>query len=170
MNIRYNAKGKDRKQLVALISAHTGRISRYEGAPTMDYTIGTDYRVDREGTLTGPDDRALVDALSAQGFQPTEAAYDDEPEAPAAPEAETSPAKPDKTGLPRLYTLITPRGEIYIAEEFTTHDEAAAEGYGEAFSTALGTVYSYGDSRTFALVTSRKAGDWDTTKMGRDFR
>jgi len=78
--------------------------------------------------------------------------------------------EPDKRDLPRLYTLDTPRGEIYIAEEFATHDEAAAEGYGEYFSTALGTIYSYGDDHTFALVTSQKAGDWDTTKIKRDFR
>jgi hypothetical protein len=71
-------------------------------------------------------------------------------------------ARQDKSGLQRLYTLDTPRGEIFIAEEFITH--------GEYFSTALGTVYSYGDDRTFALVTSRKAGDWDPTKIKRDFR
>ena len=84
------------------------------------------------------------------------------------PEPEVT--KPDKSALPRLYTLDTPRGEVFIAEEFTTHDEAAAEGYGEYFSTALGTVYSYGDDHTFALVTSLKAGDWDKTTIKRDFR
>jgi len=83
---------------------------------------------------------------------------------------EADAAKPDKRDLPRLYTLDTPRGEIYIAEEFATCEEALAEGYGEYFTTALGIVYGYGDDRTFALVTSRKAGSWDDTKIGRDFR
>ena len=76
--------------------------------------------------------------------------------------------KPNKSNLPRLYTLNTPRGEIYIAEEFATCEEALAEGYGEYFTTALGIVY--GDDRTFALVTARKAGGWDNTTIKRDFR
>ena len=93
------------------------------------------------------------------------------PEEPGPDDAaESSPARPDKSGLPRLFTLDTPRGEIIIAEEFATRGEAVAEGYGEYFSTALGTVYSYGDDHTFALVTSLKAGDWDKTKIKRGFR
>ena len=93
------------------------------------------------------------------------------PEEPGPDEAaESSPARLDKSNLPSLYTLDTPRGEIFIAEEFATRGEAVAEGYGEYFSTALGTVYSYGDDHTFALVTSLKVGDWDKTRIKRDFR
>ena len=169
MNIRYDITGKDRKALAAAVGEAIGKPVTYAAAPTFAYVVGK-YVINREATLDGPNDRDLVETLAAQGFQPTETLYN--AEAPVEPEAETepAPAKPDKTDLPRLYTLITPRGEISITEEFATRDEADAEGYGEAFSTRLGTVYSYGDSRTFALVTESKAGDWDTTTMGRDFR
>ena len=169
MNIRYDITGNERKTLVEAARRLLDTTTKYCGAPSFAYMLGEDYRIDRDGTLTGPDNRNLVaDLRDLHSFTAVEETYDAEP--PAEPEAEAAPAKPDKTGLPRLYTLVTPRGEIYITEEFATRDEAAAEGYGEAFSTRLGTVYSYGDSRTFALVTSHKAGDWDTTTMGRDFR
>jgi hypothetical protein len=167
MNIRYNITGKDRKNLVAAIGEALKEATTYCGAPSFAYEVGTDYRIDRDGTLTGPDNRMLIAYLRERcGFEPTSEDYEDVIEQPA----ETAPVKPDKTGLPSLYTLITPRGEIHITEEFATHDEAAAEGYGEAFSTALGTIYAYGDDRTFALVTENKAGEWDTTTMGCDFR
>jgi len=146
----------------------------YLGVPSCAYQVG-DYHLAKNGELTGPDRFGLLTALHERGFDPEaeqEAGSRDQEAEDATTEAtaETGPAKPDKSGLPKLYTLITPRGEIFITEEFTTHDEAAAEGYGECFSTALGTVYSYGDNHNFALVTENKAGDWDTTTMGRDFR
>jgi len=146
-----------RKALVKALAEILETKSTYLGAPTMAYSCG-DYHIAKDGTLTGPELFGLLTALHERGFDPE------------ATEAETAPAKPDKTGLPRLYTLNTPRGEIHITEEFATRDEAAAEGYGEAFSTALGTIYAYGDDHIFALVTEHKAGDWDTTTMGRDFR
>jgi hypothetical protein len=147
-----------RKALVKAIGEILETKPVYLGVPSMAYAIGQ-LEVDKAGALTGELPFGLLTALHERGF---------DPEPPDAPEP--APARPDKTGLPRLYTLLTPRGEIHITEEFATRDEAAAEGYGEAFSTRLGTVYSYGDSRTFALVTESKAGDWDTTTMGRDFR
>jgi len=82
----------------------------------------------------------------------------------------TEYGKVSKRDLPALYTLETPRGEIFITEEFTARDEAVAEGYGEYFTTALGTIYSYGDDHTFALVFTHKAGYWDNTTIKRDFR
>ena len=270
MNLNFNVKGPERKKLVIAVSDIINAAVTYKGAPTYAFHVGDDYIVDREGTLTGPENFDLVFGLLKRGFEaeatdtapvagtnvttdtapvadtapvkkgrgkkkgkgimdclvdalnenadegeqwtrlhstPTmecgdgrwrnldgtftgsadtasdaapvadvapESADQDNtaPVSDAAPDADNAPgaAKADKRDLPRLYTLDTPRGEIFIAEEFATHDEAAAEGYGEYFSTALGTVYSYNDDRTFALVTSRKAGAYDTTKIKRDFR
>jgi len=42
------------------------------------------YTITREWALTGPDDRALVEALREQGFEPTEEDYDAEPAEQAA--------------------------------------------------------------------------------------
>ena len=155
-----------RRALVKALAEILETKSTYLGVPSCAYQVGS-YHLAKDGALTGPENNDLIAALQERGFAP------ETPEAdPATPEAEAepAPAKPDKTGLPSLYTLITPRGEIHIIEEFATRGEAEAEGYGEAFSTALGTIYAYGDDHTFALVTENKAGEWDTTTMGRDFR
>jgi len=152
-----------RKALAKALAEILETKSTYLGVPSCAYQVGG-YHLAKNGELTGPALSGLLAALHERGFDPEIQEADD-----TAP-AEAAPAKLDKSGLPSLYTLLTPRGEIYITEEFATRDEAAAEGYGEAFSTALGTVYSYGDNHTFALVTEHKAGDWDTTTMGRDFR
>ena len=39
----------------------------YQNAPTFAYAIG-EYRVDKEGTLTGPANEALITALQVRGF------------------------------------------------------------------------------------------------------
>ena len=165
MKITYKLEALERKTLVKAIALQTGLKPEYLGVPFLAYQIGP-FHVAKDSTVTGPDNRDLIAALRDQhSFVPESEEYD----APVE-EAEAAPAKPDKSALSKLYTLITPRGEMFITEEFATHDEAAAEGYENYFSTALGTIYGYGDNHTFALVTSNKAGDWDNTKMGQDFR
>jgi hypothetical protein len=161
MTIRYNVTGNARKKMVTAIKHHLSTDANYLGAPSFAFEIG-EYTVSQNGTVSGPDNAELTAAIVAAGFTAEAEEYD-------APAAET-PAKADKSGLPSLYTLATPRGEIYIAEEFASRAEAEAEGYGEYFSTALGTIYSYNDDRTFALMTAHKAGDWDKTIIKQDFR
>ena len=67
MALYYHATGEQRKALVTAVSAYTGTPAVYQNAPTFAYAIG-EYRVDKEGTLTGPADEALVTALQAEGF------------------------------------------------------------------------------------------------------
>jgi len=159
MKLNYNVTGAERRTLVDAICTAQNAPVKYLGAPTFAYEIGG-FHIDKTGTVTGEDNRTLAAALLEAGFKPISEEYD----------AQEAPAKPDKANLPRLYTLDTPRGEIFIKEEFASRDEALAAGYGEYFSTALGTIYGYGDDRTFALETSHKAGSWDTTTIKRDFR
>lgn len=68
MEILYNVTGPRRKQLVAAISEFTGEKSTYLKAPTYAYVIGN-YTVSRDGTLIGKENKALVEALAAQGFK-----------------------------------------------------------------------------------------------------
>ncbi|MDO4336953.1 MAG: hypothetical protein Q4C91_02585 [Eubacteriales bacterium] len=68
MEIFYNVTGPRRKELVAAISEFIGEKSTYLKAPTYAYTIGN-YTVSRYGTLTGKENKALVEALAAQGFK-----------------------------------------------------------------------------------------------------
>ena len=67
MALYYHATGEQRKALVTAVSAYTGTPAVYQNAPTFAYAIG-EYRVDKEGTLTGPASEALVTALQAKGF------------------------------------------------------------------------------------------------------
>ena len=67
MALYYHATGEQRKALVSEVRAYIDAPSVYQNAPTFAYAIG-EYRVDKEGTLTGPADEALVTALQAKGF------------------------------------------------------------------------------------------------------
>ena len=63
----YNVTGVRRKELVAAIGEFTGSEPEYKAAPSFAYEIG-DYIVDKEGTMTGPENLALIESLKEQGF------------------------------------------------------------------------------------------------------
>ena len=67
MELAYGVTGPDRKTLVAVISTITGIEAKYQGMPSQAFKIG-DYTVSKEGTLTGPENAALIEALAAKGF------------------------------------------------------------------------------------------------------
>jgi len=67
MKINYNITGAQRKSLVGAISTALGAPTKYLGAPTFAYEVGG-YHIDKTGTLTGPDNLDLEDALHQQGF------------------------------------------------------------------------------------------------------
>ena len=67
MALYYHVTGEQRKALVTAVSAFVDETAVYQNAPTFAYAIG-EYRVDKEGTLTGPANEALVTALQAKGF------------------------------------------------------------------------------------------------------
>ncbi|MDD3881721.1 MAG: virulence protein [Eubacteriales bacterium] len=76
MKITYNLTGEKRKSLVGAISQELNVPAKYLGAPTFAYEVGS-YRIDRDGTLTGEDNRGLVaDLQGLHGFIPTGAEYD----------------------------------------------------------------------------------------------
>ncbi len=63
----FNVTGEQRKALVAAISGFTGEQPKYQNAPTFAYIIG-EYTVDKQGTVTGPANEALITILQAKGF------------------------------------------------------------------------------------------------------
>lgn len=67
MKLNYSVTGSERKSLVGALSTVLNTPIKYLGAPTFVYEIG-DYHVDKTGTLTGPDNLALEDALHQAGF------------------------------------------------------------------------------------------------------
>lgn len=90
MTIHY-AITQERKKLATAVASSLGTKYTYAGAPTLAYIVG-EYTISREGTLSGPDNRDLVEALVQKGFEPTLAQYDidinAEASAPEAPEPE----------------------------------------------------------------------------------
>lgn len=71
MERAFHVTGVRRKELVAAISEYTGAEPKYKAAPSFAYEIGA-YTVDKEGTLTGPVNLALIEALQRQGFTAAE--------------------------------------------------------------------------------------------------
>ena len=67
MRLSYNVKGPERKSLVAAISQELNAPTKYLGAPTFAYEVGG-YHIDKNGTVTGPDNLDLEDALHQAGF------------------------------------------------------------------------------------------------------
>ena len=67
IEVAYNVTGVRRKQLVVAVSEFTHIEPEYKAAPSFAYEIG-DYMVDKEGTLTGPENPALIESLKEQGF------------------------------------------------------------------------------------------------------
>jgi len=92
MELRYNVKGPDRKVLVAAITEIIGQNAEYQrGHDT--YKIG-EYIVDKEGTLTGPDDINLRAWLAQKGF---EAEAQPDGLAETQPDAAVPVAEPEET-------------------------------------------------------------------------
>ncbi len=67
MELKYNVTGSERKSLVGAICTALNSPTKYLGAPTFAYEVG-EYHIDKVGTLTGPDNLNLEDALHQQGF------------------------------------------------------------------------------------------------------
>jgi hypothetical protein len=77
MQLQYNVTGERRKALVSAISRKLGASIKYLAAPTFAYEVGG-YHIDKNGTLTGADNRELVSDLMAQGFQADSVVYADD--------------------------------------------------------------------------------------------
>ena len=63
----YNVTGVRRKELVAAVGDFIGTKPEYLRAPTYAFAVGN-YNIDKEGTLTGPENPALIESLKEQGF------------------------------------------------------------------------------------------------------
>lgn len=92
MKLTFNVTKENKKAFAKVIEAITGEKAVYQFTPTYAFSIG-DLTVNRDATLTAPDDKdlgSLIEALKAQGYEllETEGAPEDKPqeEAPAADE------------------------------------------------------------------------------------
>ena len=71
MEMAYDCTGDARKALVTAIGEYLGEQPVYQNAPTFAYHIG-DYEVDKNGTVTGPYSKGLIDWLQKEGFPDNE--------------------------------------------------------------------------------------------------
>ena len=67
MALHYHVTGEQPKTLVTAVSAFVDAPAVYQNAPAFAYAIG-ECSVDREGTLTGLANKALMTALQTKGF------------------------------------------------------------------------------------------------------
>ena len=67
LELACNVTGERRKELVNAIGNFYGIAPVYQNAPTFSYRIGA-YRVDKNGTITGPFDQALINHLRISDF------------------------------------------------------------------------------------------------------
>ena len=65
----YNVTGVRRKELVAAVGDFIGAKPEYLRAPTYAFAVGS-YNIDREGTLTGPENPALIESLKGYTLRP----------------------------------------------------------------------------------------------------
>lgn len=63
----YHVTGVRRKELVAAVGDFIGAKPEYLRAPTYAFAVGS-YNIDKAGTLTGPENPALIESLKKQGF------------------------------------------------------------------------------------------------------
>ena len=76
MELKYNVSGENRKKLVGAMVEILQVPQKYLGVPTCAYEIGN-YHIDKTGTVTGPDNLDLEDALHQRGFDAGERKYDE---------------------------------------------------------------------------------------------
>jgi hypothetical protein len=97
MKRSYNFKGDARKSLVVAISQILNTPTTYLGTPSFAYEVGPDYRIDKTGTVTGPDNHGLEDALKEMGFEAEASDYDsDSPQPCEVPQEAKLVAEPSE--------------------------------------------------------------------------
>ncbi|MCY1714026.1 virulence protein [Caproiciproducens galactitolivorans] len=104
MEVKFNVTGAERKKLVGAISEILNTPMKYLGAPGFAYKVGG-YTVDKNGTVSGERNDALLTALAARGFEAESAVN-----APSADEpevAETSEV-PDRLAIEMPMDGFTP--------------------------------------------------------------
>lgn len=90
MQINYNVTGPKRKALVNAISQELNAPVKYLGAPTFAYEVA-DYNVNKNGVLSGPDNKELVDdLLGLHDFKAISEEFDAPPPKAEANETEES--------------------------------------------------------------------------------
>ncbi len=137
MEIKFNLKGAERKELVKAISRITGIKAEYLGTPSMNYQIG-DFTVTRDGNLVY-DDKVdpgeLLNELAEAGFEGT---------------ADKSEGKEIKVPEPNILTIEMPADKVN-----TENLQKLLDAKGALIRKALGI-----DSLAFEIHEDRVSFPW----------
>lgn len=151
MEFRFNVTGAERKRLAGAISEILNAPMKYLGAPGFGYEVGG-YTVDKEGTVSGERNDALLDALTERGF-----AFEANAEIPIAevPEKIETPEEPDRLVIEVPADGFTPEKLDNLAKLVAS--KAAL------IKTALGTdelaIISTGETLRFPWFSGGLDGD-----------
>lgn len=137
MEIKFNLKGAERRELVRAISRITGVESKYQGTPGMSYQIG-DFTVTKDGALVYDDKidaGELLNELAEAGFEGT---------------ADKSEGKELKVPEPNILTIEMPADKVN-----TENLKRLLDAKGWLIRKALGT-----DNLVFEIHEDRVSFPW----------
>ena len=147
MEIKFNLKGAERKELVKAISRITGIKAEYQGTPSMNYQIG-DFTVTREGNLVY-DDKVdpgeLLNELAEAGFKAANWAATKE-----AKNQEAKEIKAEERTEPTTLTIEMPAAKVN-----TENLKRLLDAKGPLIRKALGI-----DSLAFEIHEDRVSFPW----------
>lgn len=148
---KFNVTGTDRKRLVAAISEILNMPTKYLGAPGFGYEVGG-YTVDKNGTVSGERDDALLSALTERGFT---AEADTGTPIAEEPEATETPGAPNRLTIEMPADGFTP--------EKLENLKKLVESKAALIKTALGAddllIESTGDTLRFPWFSGGLDGD-----------
>ncbi len=151
MEFRFNVTGAERKKLVGAISEILSTPMKYLGAPGFGYA-GGGYTVDKNGTVSGECDDALLDALAGRGFEAETVAETPSTDEPVATET------PDRLAIEMPAAGFTP--------EKLENLKKLVESKAALIKTALGAddlpIESTGDTLRFPWFPGSLNGDTAT--------
>jgi hypothetical protein len=117
MRIQYSVPGKERKNLAAAVAQELEAMVKYLGPPSFAYEMGA-YHIDKDGVLTGVDNRSLVEDLQGlRGFVPVSEKYDEAGEAEIYAERELRRMNLESQNVPD-YSNRGPYGGDSIPEDW----------------------------------------------------
>jgi hypothetical protein len=112
MKLSYNVTGAERKALVGTISQALNAPTKYLGAPTFAYEVGG-YHIDRNGTVTGPDNLDLTEVLLQKGFDAVRCEYSGDAISKLTIEMPLDGFTPEK--LDNLFKMVTAKTPLLKA-------------------------------------------------------
>lgn len=144
MTLQFNLQGAERKTLVTAISQILETPAVYLKTPSYAYQVG-EYHIDKNGTLTGPDNTDLQDLLHQNGFRADEKTYTCE-------ELETEPTAEDSQAEDEAYEAALTEEQAIIDAQLADHEnQLAAMAEMKALETETASIATEAEPNTLTI-------------------